>query len=82
MTSTHLTSFMGSPITEVGHPSQCHSLGISPILLDVSLTNLIASGLVKGLIKPFSDLIDLIRSIADNLIVNKLAQSNMSTFPL
>jgi hypothetical protein len=82
MTSTHLTSLMGSPIIEVGHPSQCHSLGISPIPLDVSLTSLIASGLVKGLIKSLSDLTDLIRSIEDNLIVNKLPQSNMSTFPL
>ena len=82
MTSTHLTSFMGSPITKVGHPSQCHNLGISPIPLDVSLTSLIANGSVKGLIKSLSDLTDLIRSIEDNLIVNKLPQSDMSTFPI
>ena len=56
MTSTHLTPCMESPITEVGHWPQCHNLGISPIPLDVSLTNLLASGLVKGWAKFLYDL--------------------------
>ena len=35
-----------------------------------------------GKIKSLSDLINLIRSIEDNLIVNKPPQSDLSTFPI
>jgi hypothetical protein len=46
---------MGSLIIEVGCPLQCHSLGITPITLDVSVTSLLTSGLVKESAKFLSE---------------------------
>ena len=57
MTFTHLTPCVELPIIEVGHWPLGHNLGINPIPLDVSLTSLLVSGLVKGPVKFLSNLI-------------------------